>query len=390
MGPCDHCLRQYPDCKTSLDCDPCMIPCKVTHENRTEVAEPTTEDLLLPQDRLNCQKCLGEHRECTSLLNCTVCHIPCQIFEEYAKPTPKAEFTQGLESFNECEQCLRNHTECKSVLKCDPCKTICEVAERDIQESIRAASRCKICKEAPRCRKYGKCDSCKKYCEHDEEKPQTMTTEPIRLMETTTEIRERSSHILNLMSSRRKAGVARLTHRTRPKILHEVERDVHEGSGDVLGAAAPIQEICNPIIVSPVVAGSSDMKGANLSHTAARFYVLGAFRPGPRMNHLLHILNVRRTEDIAKVVVIAKLKSNRGAANEPPVIIDYNNLFTSMDTQSTGPGNRIDGPSIDLTSEIDKELHMAGEQKQTSKGESSLTPEEVFKVIEHATSLVSS
>lgn len=219
------------------------------------------------------------------------------------------------------------------------------------------------------------------------EKETTTTVESVKPLETTTAEKEHS-HILNLTSSRRRAGLGRLFHRTKPVVLHEVERDIHEKGDDVVRAAAPLEQTGDPIIISPVVGSARDMKGSSLSQMAPRYYPLGAFGPGARMNHILHLFNIYRSDDIEKIIVIAKLKSPAVTGDEPPVIIDYSKLFTNVDVQS-GPGNRIEGPSIDLTSEIDKELEMAGEQKKISKGESSLTPDEVFKVIQHAISLVS-
>lgn len=315
---------------------------------------------------------MREHRECTSLLKCKVCHVPCQVFEDDAEPTVAHERS-------ECERCLQNHPKCKNTQKCDPCKTQCGSLEKDVQASIRAASRCKICKEAPRCKKHGKCDSCKKYCQQEEQTALTTETP-----ETTTlpEAKDRASHILNLSSSRRKPGVARLTHR-KPAILHEVERDIHDE--DVVAAAAPsLEEICNPMMVSPVIGEAS---GGNLPENAPRYYTIGGFRPGPKMNVLLHLLNIHRTEDIDSVIVVAKLKSTRvSAGKEVPVIVDFSKLFTNV---QSGEGNRIDGPTIQLTSEVDKELEMATEKKKAAKGEASLTPEEVYKVIQHAIQLVS-
>lgn len=377
---CLHCLREHPECRNSENCDACRPSC-------TEYADPlTTEDPTIVSARRACEQCLREHRECKKLLDCTVCYEPCDRFKEYALPTFRTT-TVNLEA-NDCERCLQNHPICNNSTKCDTCKATC-ASQKDIQASLRAASRCKICKDTPRCRKYGKCDLCKKYCERDDDKVATTTVASVKPLETTTAEKEHlSSHILNLTSSRRKAGIGRLSLRTKPVVLHEVERDIHEKSDDVVGAATPFDEINDPNIVLPVVGGARDMKGLSLSQTAPRYYPIGAFGPGARMNHILHMLNIHRSDDIEKIIVIAKLKSPVTVGNEPPVIIDYSKLFTNVDVQS-GPGNRIPGPSIDLTSEIDKELEMAGVQKKVSKGESSLTPDEVFKIIQHAVSLVS-
>lgn len=268
-------------------------------------------------------------------------------------------------------------------MKCEACRTICGA-----EKGIRAASRCILCKDSPRCKKYGKCDLCKKYCKRDEEKVPTTTVEPVKPLEASPEAKNRSSHILNLISSRRKAGIARLIHRNKPKVLHEVERDIHESNENVVGAAAPAEELCNPIMVSPVVAAAKDMNGVDLSQAVPRYYTVGAFKPGPRMNHVLHLLNVYKTDDIEKLIVIAKLKTPQVSGQEAPVLIDYSKFFSNVDAQNA-PGSKVEGPSVELTSEIDKELQMAGEQKKISKGDSSLTPEEVFKVIQHAISLVS-
>lgn len=351
--------------------------------------EPTTQDLIIQHERKDCENCLRANRECKTLSECKICHIPCEIFEEDAIPTTKATITTtiGIET-NECNICLHKNPKCKSALKCEPCKTICKITDKDLQASLRAASRCKMCRDTPRCKRYAKCDRCKRYCDQNDERVETTTTESVKPVQTTTQKQIHRIESLVGPLSNQKTRIASLTQRNRPEILHEVERDIH-GSSDDVGAAAPVRENGDPILVFPAVSDAEDMKGALLSETAPRYYTIGAFRPGPRMNHFLNLLNVHKIEDIEKLIVIAKLKSNQPSSeNEAPIIIDYSKLIQNIDKQAE-PGNRIDGPSIDLSSEIDSALQMAAEQKKISKGISSLTPDEAFKVIQHAISLVS-
>lgn len=304
--------------------------------------------------------------------------------EEDAKPTTTRITTEG-ETISACDMCLRKNSKCKSALKCEACKAVCKITDKDVQASLRAASRCRICRESSRCKRHAKCDHCKRYCEPNDENIQTTTAESTKPLQTTTEL----PHYIQSLKGPRKTELASFSQRNKPKMLRAVERDVHESSDDIIGEAAPMQQNCTPILIFPAVSNAENMQGASLSQAAPRYYTIGAFLPGPRMNHFLHLLNVRRTEDIEKLIVIAKLKSNQPSAeNEIPIIIDYTKLMQDTDTQ-VGPGNRIDGPSIGLSSEIDRALQMAAEQKKVSKGTSSLTPDETFKVIQHAILLVS-
>lgn len=214
---------------------------------------------------------------------------------------------------------------------------------------------------------------------------QTTTSEYLQTLETTTS--KPSSRIKSLISSGRKSIEARLAQIKKHNILNESDED--DTDDDILGAVAPTPENCDPILVFPAVSGVKDMKGADLPQTAPRYYTIGAFRRGPRLNHFLHLLNVQRIDDIEKVIVIAKLRANQSLSeNEPPIIIDYSKLIRNTDAH-VGPGNKIKGPDVSLSYEIEKALQMAAQQKNTVQGVTSLTPDETFKVIEHAISLVS-
>lgn len=129
-----------------------------------------------------------------------------------------------------------------------------------------------------------------------------------------------------------------------------------------------------------------------LPGTAVRYYTVGAFRPGLKMNVLLKLLNIQRTDNIEKLIVIAKTRAQRVAKDAgPPVIIDISKLFTNQSTieVNRGDGNRIDGADIALTEKLDKELQKALDKKKEMLGESRLTPDEIDRIIENVTSTVS-
>lgn len=523
--------------------------------------------MLIVHERQDCENCLRAHRECKTLLECKICHIPCEVFEEDAIPTTTTTTTTRSTSVetNECKLCLEQNPKCKSAVKCEPCKAPCKITNKDIQASIRAASRCKLCKESVRCRRHAKCDHCKKYCDQSDEETQTTTTtlktitksqpelierrakiarlvereEPktldeaekdnsndsskeeeeedtdiknqdddeeqpttkqpkknttkpsqiktdlmkslisnfkpqgdgvaqrnqpksfdeiesessesseleseeiqttetvvasttespsdfVRSLEkgdlkrneskmfsdvetnnsqenseednveiemTTTEhtkttTEDQSHHIQSLIHHQKHAGIIRFDQRSKSKLSEEVEKDIHEDSEEIVGAAVPLQEDCKPVLIFPSVSSAQDLGKEVLPQTAPRYYPIAAYKSGPRLINLLHLLNVRsRIEDVEKLIVIAKLKSSQPLSeNNAPVVIDYSKLIQNIDNQF---GNKMDGPSIDLSYEIDKALEMAAEQKKISQGSSALTAKETFKIIQHAIALVS-
>lgn len=129
-----------------------------------------------------------------------------------------------------------------------------------------------------------------------------------------------------------------------------------------------------------------------LPGTAVRYYTVGAFRPGLKMNVLLKLLNIQRTDNIEKLIVIAKTRSQRVTDDAgPPIIIDISKLFSNQSSieVNKADGNRIDGADIELTDMLDKELQKALDKKKATSGDTHLTPEEIDDIIEQVTSMVS-
>lgn len=128
-----------------------------------------------------------------------------------------------------------------------------------------------------------------------------------------------------------------------------------------------------------------------LRDTAVRYYTVGAFRPGLKMNVLLKLLNIQRTDNIEKLIVIAKTRSQKVTDEAgPPIIIDISKLFSNQSSieVNKADGNRIDGADIELTERLDKELQKALDKKKTKLGDTHLSPEEIDKIIENVTSTV--
>lgn len=267
----------------------------------------------------------------------------------------------------QCDHCLQMHPKCTSIAKCEPCKIYCKDCNADVKVGARTApTKCQMCMESPKCRKLGRCESCKKFCQEEnvDEEVSTMNA-------ASTERVKEPSDILELMSSRQ-------------KVHHDVERDTNEK--DTVAAPLRTNEpvSINKVNVPTLIATTGNSEMIKLHNTAPRYYTIGALKPGPKMNILLHMFDILKTDNVEKLIVIAKLKSDQAAGTEPPVILDISRQFSSGNL-----GSKTVGSDIQLTHEIDRELQMAGEKKKATRGESHLTPEEVDKIIAHAISLVS-
>lgn len=140
-----------------------------------------------------------------------------------------------------------------------------------------------------------------------------------------------------------------------------------------LGAEQPEEPILKP---------SSGLRPDN-----PRFYTIGGFRAGPKMNQVLQLLEVEDTENIEQLVVIAELKSKAGLRYPAP-LLDVSNMFSNNSEPIVGEGNLIKGVDMELVDKVDKELTKAMEKKELLLGTNYLTPEDVDKVINHAKKLV--
>lgn len=158
----------------------------------------------------------------------------------------------------------------------------------------------------------------------------------------------------------------------------EIRRSIPEMSSKLrepsLGAAQPPESMLEP--------------SSGLHPNTARYYTLGGFRPGPKMNQVLKLLKVTDSGNIEKLLVIAQLKSNGGVSG-PPALIDVSNVFNNNSDAKLGEGNRIEGADMELVDKVDKELIKAMEKKELLLNTNYLTPEDVDKVLKHAKKLVS-
>lgn len=157
----------------------------------------------------------------------------------------------------------------------------------------------------------------------------------------------------------------------------EIRRSIPDVSSKsrepTLGAEQPEETILDP--------------SSGLHPNTARFYTIGGFRPGPKMNEVLKLLKITDTENIEKLVVIAQLKSNAGVRC-PTAVIDVSNVFGNKSDAMVGEGNTIKGADMDLVDKVDKELVKAMEKKHLLLNTMYLTPEDVDKVLKHAKKLV--